>query len=75
MCLGEIGVVTELSDEGGLPMASVRMGGRDEPVCLMYVPDAAPGDHVLVHLRYAIEVLTDEQAADALELRSSIRGG
>ncbi len=68
MCLGVIGVIRETWDEGGMPMASVE--GR--PVCLVYTPEAAIGDTVLVHLGFAVEVLDEERAADAVALRAEI---
>ncbi len=70
MCLGAIGVIRETWDEGGIAMASVA----GEPVCLLYTPEAAPGDSVLVHLGFAVEVLDEERAAVATALRSEVSG-
>lgn len=67
MCLGAISTVTETWDEGGLAMA--RVEGAEEPVCLMYVPEAAVGDPVLVHLGFAVRILDPDEAAEAIRLR------
>lgn len=67
MCLGEITVVREIWKENDVPMARVEDG--DEAVCALYVPDVVPGAHVLVHLGFIVEVLTPEQAGDAVALR------
>lgn len=68
MCLGVIGVIHETWDEGGIGMASVA----GEPVCLIYTPEAGPGDSVLVHLGFAVEILDAERAAAATALRSQV---
>jgi hydrogenase expression/formation protein HypC len=74
MCLGAIAVIREVFEENGLPMARVEGDLRIPEVCLLYVPTARPGDHVLVELGFAIEVLEPEEAAEALRLRSTSAG-
>ena len=58
MCLGTIGVVTEIRDDDGIPMALV---GADPAAvvhaCLLTCPEAAVGDTVLVHSGYVLQVL------------------
>lgn len=65
MCLGALGIIEHTWDEGGLPMASVN----GEPVCLMYTPDAQPGDSVIAHLGFAVEIIDSKRAAQAARLR------
>ena len=72
MCLGAVGWVTRIWDEGGVPMADVDFGRRSEPVCLLYQPQAAVGSAVLVHMGFAMEELDEERARDALALRKEI---
>jgi hydrogenase expression/formation protein HypC len=69
MCLGAIGAIREVFEENGLPMARVEGDVRAPEVCLLYVPDANPGDHVLIELGFAVEVLDPAEAAEALRLR------
>ena len=69
MCLGTIAVIREVFEENGLPMARVDGAVRTPQVCLLYVPAARPGDHVLVELGFAVEVLDPAEAAEALRLR------
>jgi hydrogenase expression/formation protein HypC len=71
VCLGAVGRVTRVWAEAGVPMALVRTGGREAPVCLLYVPDAGQGDHVLVHMGVAVELLDEAEAAAALALRDA----
>jgi hydrogenase maturation factor len=68
MCLGEIALLTEAWDENG-----VRLGRLDDGrvVALAFTPGATPGSHLLVHLGFPVEVLTDDAARDALSLRAS----
>jgi hydrogenase maturation factor len=58
MCLGTIGVVTEIRDDDGIPMALV---GADPAAavhaCLLTCPEAAVGDTVLVHSGYVLQIL------------------
>lgn len=69
MCLGEIGHIRATWDEGGVPMATVDTAAGPRTTCLLYLPDARPGDAVLMHLGMAVEQLTADQAQAALDLR------
>ena len=71
MCLGAVGRVTRVWAEAGVPMALVRTGDQEAPVCLLYVPEAGEGDHVLVHMGVAVELLDDAEADGALALRDA----
>ncbi|HVP29785.1 MAG TPA: HypC/HybG/HupF family hydrogenase formation chaperone [Myxococcota bacterium] len=64
MCLAVPGRVLEVADEAGVLMARVDFGGVRKRVCLETLPDARPGDFVLVHAGFALQVL-DEAAAEA----------
>jgi hydrogenase expression/formation protein HypC len=74
MCLGTIAVIREVFEEHGLPMARIDGDVRRPLACLLYVPAARPGDHVLVELGFAVEVLDPEEAAEALRLRGGSAG-
>jgi hydrogenase maturation factor len=68
MCLGEITTLVDAWDDDG-----VRVGrlGDGSVVPLAFVPGAAPGSALLVHLGIPVEVLDPEIAAEALALRAS----
>ena len=70
MCLGAIGVIREVFEENGLPMArrGRRPGARGVPAVR---PGRPPGDHVLVELGFAVETLEPEEAAEALRMRGT----
>jgi hydrogenase expression/formation protein HypC len=62
MCLGIPGEVRAVV-EGDLRTGRVDFGGVVKDVCLAYVPEAAPGDWVVVHAGFAITRL-DREAAE-----------
>jgi len=65
MCLGVPGRITAVED-GMVRMGTVDFDGSTLEVCLAYVPDAEPGDYVLVHAGFALTLLDEEQAAKTL---------
>ncbi len=48
-------------------MGTVDFDGSRLEVCLAYVPDAGPGDFVLVHAGFALAQLDEQQAAETLD--------
>ena len=66
MCLGVPGRITAVID-GMVRMGNVDFDGSSLEVCLAYVPEAGPGDYVLVHAGFALSQLDEEQAAQTLE--------
>jgi hydrogenase expression/formation protein HypC len=62
MCLGIPGEVLSV-EEGALRTGRVAFGGIVKEVCLAYVPEAQPGDYVVVHAGFAISRL-DREAAE-----------
>jgi hydrogenase expression/formation protein HypC len=66
MCLGIPGKVLDL-EEGPLRMGRVAFGEVVKEVSLAFVPEAAPGDYVVVHAGTAIEVIDEEAALRVFE--------
>jgi len=65
MCLGVPGEILERhTGPGGLRYGTVRFGAADREVCLEYVPEAAVGDFVIVHVGLALTVLSREDAEE-----------
>ncbi|MGL4554025.1 MAG: HypC/HybG/HupF family hydrogenase formation chaperone [Gemmataceae bacterium] len=77
MCLGVPGrVVERTADVDGLEYGLVEFDGLRRPVCLACVPDAGPGDYVVVHAGLAISRLDEAEAGRLLEaLRAIGEGG
>ena len=67
MCLGVPGRIIETSTSAtGLKMGCVSFSGIVKDVCLEYVPEAAVGDHVIVHVGFALNTLDEEEATQIL---------
>ena len=64
MCLAVPGKILNITgDEPITRMGRVSFGGIIKEVNLAYVPEAAVGDYVIVHVGFAISTL-DQQEAD-----------
>ena len=68
MCLGIPGKILEIYDSQGLRMAKIDFGGVFREACLSYVPEAQIGDFVVVHVGFAISLLSEEEAQETLSL-------
>ncbi len=53
-------------------MGKVDFGGITREVCLAYVPEAQVGDYVIVHVGFAISVLSEEEAQETLRLLAEV---
>jgi len=62
MCLGIPGKVVETYREHDLAMGKVDFNGIFKRVCLEHVPEARPGDYVLVHVGFALSLLDETEA-------------
>jgi len=72
MCLGVPGKVSEIYEANGLKMGKVDFGGVKREVCLEYVPDTEVGQYVIVHVGFAINQLSEEEAEETLTLLRQI---
>lgn len=66
MCLAIPAKIVEQPE--GSPVALVDILGVKRQVNVMMVPDAKLGDYVLVHAGFAIEVISEQFAAETLEI-------
>ncbi len=62
MCLGVPGKVVEVFEEHGVLMGKVDFGGLSRPICLAHTPEVLPGQYVIVHVGFALQIV-DEEAA------------
>jgi len=72
MCLGVPGKITELYEKGGLPMARVDFGGVFREACMSYVPEAKVGDYCIIHVGFALNLLSEGEANDTMALLKEI---
>lgn len=66
MCLAVPGRILRLYEADDTTMSDVDFGGVVKQVCLQYVPDAAIGDYVIVHVGFALQKLDEESALATL---------
>ncbi len=66
MCLAVPGRVLSVQEQDGTTMAQVDFGGVRKEVCLEYIPDAAVGEYVIVHVGFAIQRLDEASAQETL---------
>jgi len=68
MCLAIPGRIVDSEDAGGSRIANVQFGGITRKVYLDFVPEAEPGDYVIVHVGFAISRVDAEEARQTLAL-------
>lgn len=67
MCLGIPGKIIQIYDADSLVMGKVDFGGVVREVCLTYTPEAVVGDYVIIHVGFAISLLSEEEAQLTLQ--------
>ena len=72
MCLAVPGKIVEIKESDGLQMAKVDFGGIFREACLDYVPEAKVGDYCIIHVGFAISLLSEQEAMETLELLKQI---
>ena len=72
MCLAIPGRLVDLSREEGIAMGRVEFGGVTKKVCLEHVPEAVPGDYVLVHVGFALSRIDEAEAKKIFELLAEL---
>jgi hydrogenase expression/formation protein HypC len=72
MCLGVPGKIIEIYDGGGLLMGKVDFGGVTREACLAYVPEAKIGDYTIIHVGFALNIISESEAQETLDLLRQI---
>jgi hydrogenase expression/formation protein HypC len=68
MCLAVPGRILDIEgDDPLMRTGRVDFGGVAKTINLAYVPEAAVGDHVLVHVGFAISVIDEAEAMRMFE--------
>jgi hydrogenase expression/formation protein HypC len=68
MCLGVPGKIIEITTSGGLRMCKVDFGGVVREVCIETIPEAEVGQYTIVHAGFALNLLSEEEAQETLDL-------
>lgn len=72
MCLGVPGEILLITQAEPLRLGRVSFAGVIQEVCLAGVPEAEPGDFVIVHAGFAISRLDAAAAAETLRLLDAL---
>lgn len=72
MCLAIPGRIEGIYQKNGLKMARVDFGGAQREVCLDYVPEAQVGEYCIIHVGFAISLLSETEAKETLALLREI---
>ena len=72
MCLGVPGRIIEIYNKENLRMGRIDFGGVLREACLEYVPEAEVDDYVVIHVGFAISMLSEEEAQETLQLLREI---
>lgn len=73
MCLGVPGKIIDIFEKNGLAMGKIDFGGGvSREACLAYVPEAKVGDYTIIHVGFALNVLSEVEAKDTLALLNEI---
>jgi len=68
MCLAIPGKILQAAEDNGLRVGRVQFGGIVRSVRLDFVPEAAVGDYVMVHVGFAISQVDEKEAERTYEL-------
>jgi hydrogenase expression/formation protein HypC len=68
MCLAVPGKLTEIYEVNGMKMGKIDFGGAIREVCLEYVPEAVVGDYAIIHVGFALNLISEEEAMESLKL-------
>ena len=72
MCLAVPGRIEEIYQKDGLKMAQGDFGGIRREVCLEYVPEARVGEYCIIHVGFALSLLSETEAKETLALLKDI---
>ena len=72
MCLGVPGKIIEIYEGNGLRMGKIDFEGVTREVCLEYVPEAKLGDYAIIHVGFALNLLSECEAIETLAMLRQI---
>jgi hydrogenase expression/formation protein HypC len=72
MCLGVPGKIVEIYQGNSLRMGKVDFEGVTREVCLEYVPEAKLGDYAIIHVGFALNLLSESEAIETLAMLRQI---
>lgn len=74
MCIGIPGQVVDIADRAETATVAVQGANRTVSLALLEGDPPKPGDWVVIQLGFALERLTDDEAAEAIRLLDVLMG-
>jgi len=68
MCLAVPGKIIEIYEKQELKMAKMDFSGVTREACIEHVPEAKVGDYAIIHVGFAISLLSEEEAQESIDL-------
>ncbi len=68
MCLAIPGKIIDIYETEGLKMGRIDFDGVLREACLAYVPEAQVGDYTVIHVGFALHLISEEEALETLDL-------
>lgn len=68
MCLGIPGKILSVYEDHGTKMAKIDFGGVTREACVEVIPEAEPGNWTIVHAGFALNLLSEEEAQETLQI-------
>jgi hydrogenase expression/formation protein HypC len=72
MCLAVPGKIVEIYEKQGLRMATVDFSGVTREACIEHIPEAEVGNYAIIHVGFAISLLSEEEAQESIDLLREI---
>jgi len=72
MCLAIPGRILDTRIDNGIRSGRVQFGGITREACLDFVPEAAVGDYVMVHVGFAISRVDRDEAERTYQILESM---
>ena len=72
MCLAVPGKIVKIYETNGLQMGKIDFGGVTREACLAYVPEAQVGDYTIIHVGFALNLISEAEAQETLDLLRQI---
>jgi hydrogenase expression/formation protein HypC len=77
MCLGTLARIVSVNTSDGVSRPAVLKGpdGTEMMADLAMIPEATPGDYAVIHSGFAISLLTEAEAREAMRLLAEMKEG
>ncbi|MAT45126.1 MAG: HypC/HybG/HupF family hydrogenase formation chaperone [Anaerolineaceae bacterium] len=72
MCLGIPGKIIDIDSSSGMRMAKIDFDGVVRQACVEAIPEAKVGDYTIIHAGFALNVLSESEAKETLDMLNEI---